>query len=228
MLGNSHNQISKGLSGGKPEELFSFLNKEKFLKAGCAKNFEATLNWHQGEPDKKTLDAKTAAHIPEKVKYLPQKYLERICANIADDEFRATLNEVIFRYIKPQDQYGKTNLDDLIKYPHFLAKIIGPYKSPKGLDWYYDSTDVLEKLEIPMLWLLGEKDSSAPNELTIPKLRKFIDAGKPFELVVFRGAEHSMLLFENKEKSGRVYTGYAPEYFTTQITRARRFSGLED
>lgn len=116
LLGNSHNQISKGLSGGKSEELFSFLNKEKFLKGGCAKHFEATLNWHEGEPDKKALDTQTATHLPEKVEYLPQKYLERICANIADDEFRATLNEVIFRYVKPQDQHGKSNLDDLIKY----------------------------------------------------------------------------------------------------------------
>ncbi|MGN6313901.1 MAG: TrlF family AAA-like ATPase [Rhodanobacteraceae bacterium] len=116
LLGNSHNQLSKGLPGGKPEELFSFLTKEKFLKAGCAKHFEATLNWYEGEPDRKVLDAQTATHLPERVEYLPQKYLERICANIADDEFRTTLNEVIFRYIKPQDQYGKTSLDDLIKY----------------------------------------------------------------------------------------------------------------
>lgn len=116
LLGNSHNQISSGLAGGKPEELFSFLNKEKFLKAGCARHFEATLNWHAGEPDKKVLDAQTETHLPEKVKYLPQKYLERICANIADDEFRATLNEVIFRYVRPQDQHGQSNLDDLIKY----------------------------------------------------------------------------------------------------------------
>jgi len=116
LLGNSHNQISKGISGGKADELFSFLNKEKFLKAGCAKHFEATLKWHEGEPDRKVLDAQTATHLPEKVEYLPQKYLERICANIADDEFRATLNEVIFRYVKPQDRHGKTNLDDLIKY----------------------------------------------------------------------------------------------------------------
>lgn len=116
LLGNSHNQMSRGLAGGKPEELFSFLNKEKFLKAGLAKNFEATLNWYKGEPDRKALDAQTATHLPEKVEYLPQKYLERICANIADDEFRTTLNEVIFRYVKPQDQHGKSNLDDLIKY----------------------------------------------------------------------------------------------------------------
>jgi hypothetical protein len=102
--------------GGKSEELFSFLNKDKFLKGGCAKHFQGILNWYEGEPDRKLLDAQIATHLPEKVEYLPQKYLERICANIADDKFRATLNEVIFRYVKPQDQHGKTNLDDLIKY----------------------------------------------------------------------------------------------------------------
>jgi hypothetical protein len=116
LLGNSHNQSSKGLSGQKPEELFSFLNKEKFLKSGCAKHFHGSLNWYDGEPARSPLDAQVASHLPEKVEYLPQKYLERICANIADDEFRATLNEVIFRYVKRQDQHGKTNLDDLIRY----------------------------------------------------------------------------------------------------------------
>lgn len=115
LLGNSHNQTSKGLSG-KAEELFSFLNKDKFLKGGCAKQFQGTLSWYEGEADHKLLDAQVATHLPEKVEYLPQKYLERICANIADDEFRATLNEVIFRYVKPQDQHGRTDLDDLIKY----------------------------------------------------------------------------------------------------------------
>jgi len=115
LLSNSHNQTSRSPSG-KADELFSFLNKGKFLKGGCAKHFQGTLNWYEGEPDSKLLDAQVATHLPEKVEYLPQKYLERICSNIADDEFRATLNEVIFRYVKPQERYGKTSLDDLIQY----------------------------------------------------------------------------------------------------------------
>lgn len=116
MLANSHNQCSKGQSGQKAEELFSFLNREKFLKGGCARHFVGTLNWYEGEPDRKTLDTSISPHLPEKVEYLPQKYLERICANIADDEFRLTLNEVIFRYVKRQDQYGQSSLEDLIRY----------------------------------------------------------------------------------------------------------------
>lgn len=115
LLGNSHNQTSD-VSGHKVEELFSFLNKEKFLKKGCAKNFRGELVWYGGEPDRKLLNEEVAKNFPKKVEYLPQKYLERICANIAHDEFRATLNEVIFRYVEPQQHYGQSNLDGLIKY----------------------------------------------------------------------------------------------------------------
>lgn len=122
LLANSHNQLSRSPSGQRSEELFSFLNKEKFLKGGCAKHFQGTLNWYEGEPDRKLLDAQVVVHLPEKVEYLPQKYLERICANIADDEFRATLNEVIFRYVKPQDRHGKASLDELIQYRTQQAK----------------------------------------------------------------------------------------------------------
>ena len=41
---------------------------------------------------------------------------KKICANIADNEFRATLNKVVFHYIKPQQRYGQNTLDDLINY----------------------------------------------------------------------------------------------------------------
>jgi len=113
LLGNSHNQTSDNPERNG-EELFSFLNKEKFLKKRCAKNFNGQLIWYSGEPDCNLLDAKVDKNLQEKVEYLPQKYLERICTNIADDEFRATLNEVIFRYVERQQRYGQSNLDDLI------------------------------------------------------------------------------------------------------------------
>ena len=113
---------------------------------------------------------------------------------------------------------------DLLKYPHSVVRLVGPMKTPKGLDWRYDSAEVLQELDVPMVWLLGEKDESAPNELTIPKLREMIAEGKPYELIVFPDADHSMLLF-HEEGETRAYTGYAVDYFTTQLDRARRLSG---
>lgn len=115
LLGNSHNQKYDGPSG-KTEELFSFLNKEKFLKGRCAANFNGELHWYAGDPDTKPLNAETDTSIQENVEYLPQKYLEKICSNIEDDEFRHKLNEVIFGYVEDKDRYEKRSLEDLIDY----------------------------------------------------------------------------------------------------------------
>lgn len=115
LLGNSHNQKYDG-PNGKTEELFSFLNKEKFLKGHCAANFNAELYWYAGDPDTRVLNAETDISIVENVEYLPQKYLEKICSNIEDDEFRHKLNEVIFGYVEDKDRYGKTSLEGLIDY----------------------------------------------------------------------------------------------------------------
>ncbi|MEX2305131.1 MAG: hypothetical protein WD595_02965 [Waddliaceae bacterium] len=114
LLGNSHNQ--KYDQGNTEEELFSFLNKRKFLKKRCASNFNGKLDWYSGDPETAVLDAETDRSIPEKVEYIPQKYLEKICANIEDDEFRKKLNEVIFGYVQSKDRHGKQRLEDLIAY----------------------------------------------------------------------------------------------------------------
>lgn len=115
LLGNSHNQTFE-LDSKKEEELFSFLNRDKFLKANCASCFNGELHWYAGPSDKRQLDARVDRNTPERAEYLPQKYLEKICANIEDDEFRHKLNEVIFEYVKESDRYGQGSLDDLIAY----------------------------------------------------------------------------------------------------------------
>lgn len=112
LLGNSHNQRLPG----KRDELFSFLTMEKFRKGKCAANFFGELRWHDGPAGRKNLDSDISEALPEKVEYVPQKYLERICANIADDEFRSTLNEVIFGYVKKEDRYDQKDFDHLIAY----------------------------------------------------------------------------------------------------------------
>jgi ABC-type lipoprotein export system ATPase subunit len=114
LLGNTHNQMAKG--GSKGERLFSFLNDQKFLKGNYANNFVGKLLWYGGDPDEKALSALTDEGLPEKVEYLPQKYLERICANVEYAEFEATLNEVIFGYVREDERHKKRTFDDLIKF----------------------------------------------------------------------------------------------------------------
>ena len=112
LLGNSSHQSTEG----QTEKLFSFLNKEKFLKRGCAANFVASLTWHDGSLEQAVLDRVVDRNLPERVEYLPQKYLERICTNVGAEEFRRTLNEIIFRYVEPAHRYGRRTLEELIDY----------------------------------------------------------------------------------------------------------------
>jgi ABC-type lipoprotein export system ATPase subunit len=114
LLGNSRSQ--KYNRDGRAEELFSFLNRDKFLRAGCASYFSGELNWCAGHPDHAMLDGDTDPSVPERVEYLPQKYLEKICANIEDDEFRHKLNQVIFEYVTEDKKYRTTTLEELIAY----------------------------------------------------------------------------------------------------------------
>jgi ABC-type lipoprotein export system ATPase subunit len=115
LLANSYNQFYLS-PHGHTEELFSFLNNEKFRKNNLASNFQGSLEWESGKLDTAELNSNIDNNIPEKVEYLPQKYLEKICANIDDDEFRDKLNNVIFGYVDIKDRFGTKNLIDLISY----------------------------------------------------------------------------------------------------------------
>ncbi len=116
LVGNSHNQKYHHSASARPEELFSFLNREKFLKGRIAENFVGSIYWYAGEPDSKVLNEETNQNIRENVEYLPQKYLEKICTDIEDDEFRQKLNQVIFGYVDDKDRYGQDSLEDLVNY----------------------------------------------------------------------------------------------------------------
>lgn len=116
----------------------------------------------------------------------------------------------------------------LMKYPAWALRMAGPRVMPRGLDrsWFHDSRPVLEKLDIPMLWLIGGDDVEAPNEVTIATIRQLAARGKPFELVVYPGADHGIVLFEEKDGE-RVYTGYAPDYFRKKVEWLRHQTGLD-
>jgi hypothetical protein len=93
---------------------FSFLKEGKFLKDGLAKNFEAVLIWESDENINKNLSDETDLNSPERVRYLPQNFFERLTSNLETYEFEKTLEEVVFSYIPEEDRFGKSNFKELI------------------------------------------------------------------------------------------------------------------
>ncbi len=109
-----------GLLGcSKNEEDFSFLNSQKFRnpRRNVSSHFEAKLTWESGDSTTRTLDTPTKAEEVERVKYLPQNYLEKICNEIKDGEgsgFDTELKSVIFSHVPQPERLETETLDDLL------------------------------------------------------------------------------------------------------------------
>lgn len=100
---------------------FSFLRKERFCERNgrIAKEFEARLEWHDGTDVAIALHQKPDSNEVERVKYIPQSYLETVCTETEpgqESEFQNELRKVIFSHIAEADRLGRETLDELIAY----------------------------------------------------------------------------------------------------------------
>lgn len=93
---------------------YVFLTKDKFRRSGLAKHFEVTLFWEDKDQNTVNLDESFKTDEIERVKYLPQKYIETICTSENYDVFQEEINKVVFSHIEEEEKLGKQNLSKLI------------------------------------------------------------------------------------------------------------------
>ena len=108
------------LGNSKQYEFFSFLNGKKFLKGKNPKaaHFEADILWQSKENAHVCLSDKTNENATEKVKYIPQHYLEKICEITDSSEnssFEEEIQGVIFSHVEDSERIGQSTLQDLIR-----------------------------------------------------------------------------------------------------------------
>jgi len=106
--------------------------------------------------------------------------------------------------------------------PHSEAELrtLGPQFN-WGTPFHYDPMPTLRANTTPQLWVLGERDYEAPSAETGRRITSLIEAGRPFTLAIYPGAEHGMTLFENGPDGTRISTRYAPDYFEMMRDFAR-------
>lgn len=104
-----------------------------------------------------------------------------------------------------------------VRYPRWLVKMFKG-RFPPGLRLNYESTAVLSRLEVPMLWLIAEDDLEAPPQKTLEWLRQNQRPNISFK--VYPSADHGMLQYANRDGE-RVYTGIVPSYFSDQVRWVR-------
>lgn len=107
LLGNSKSSSS----------FFSFLKDGRFKgKGGFASDYEANITWLNGTKENLSLDSNIDHEKPERVRYIPQVYFEKLCnPDYGDNEFQNELNSVIFSYLSEEERNGCASLDSLIK-----------------------------------------------------------------------------------------------------------------
>lgn len=113
LCGNTHREPSE----------FSFLTDRKFRKQkpyNLSNKFEAILTWHDGGERKKALNENPDKGQPERVKYIPQNFLERLCVNVDSEEFEKELKNIIFSHTPNEMRLSKSSLDELINYKSSL------------------------------------------------------------------------------------------------------------
>lgn len=102
LLGNAH--VNK--------KDFSFLNNEKFCQKGYAENFIGTIKWFDNSESSKSLSDNVDFTNVERVKYIPQSYLEKLCNN-EESGFKEEINKVVFSRLEDSDKLGKNSFSEL-------------------------------------------------------------------------------------------------------------------
>ena len=105
LLGNAHVE----------KKDFSFLNNDKFCQKGYSENFVGALKWFDGSINEKHLNENVDYLNVERVKYIPQSYLEKLCNN-EDGGFKEEINKVVFSRLDESDKLGKSSFSELEKF----------------------------------------------------------------------------------------------------------------
>ncbi|MCW3074624.1 MAG: transporter [Flaviaesturariibacter sp.] len=114
-----------GLCGNTHQDptTFSFLTNLKFRKPkpiNLSEKFEACLTWEDGTETKRCLNTNPDKSFPERIKYIPQHFLERLCSNVESDLFEKELKQIIYSHTPGDKRLGKASLDELINYKSSL------------------------------------------------------------------------------------------------------------
>lgn len=100
---------------------FSFLNEKHFRnpRNKLANHFVGALSWQDGTESERQLDQDPPETSVEKVKYLPQSYLETLCNELGDGgsvTFDTELRKIIYTHVPEESRLGYASMDDLLNF----------------------------------------------------------------------------------------------------------------
>ncbi len=116
---------------------------------------------------------------------------------------------------KNEPWYGDVDgefTSEMLPHPEIALRVIGPMRS-EHTSWSYEPVPVLRALDIPQFWMIAADDTEAPPAETIARLRALQAEGRPIDLAIYPGADHSMVLTERREGAEPRETGCVVNYY---------------
>lgn len=97
---------------------YEFLNDRRFRRPpNRSSHFTADITWGDGSVGSRGLHQGYDSGAPERVKYLPQSYMEELCNELQGDresQFEREIRKVVFQHIPTEEKLGAPDLDALI------------------------------------------------------------------------------------------------------------------
>lgn len=100
---------------------FSFLNEKRFRdpKSKLATHFLGSIRWQDETNSQKDLQDNPMPSSVERIKYLPQSYLETLCNELGSSDsstFDNELRKIIYTHVPEEDRFGFQSLDKLLNF----------------------------------------------------------------------------------------------------------------
>jgi ABC-type lipoprotein export system ATPase subunit len=159
-----------------------FLTDKRFKANKKAQHFEGVLSWCDGSDASINLDDNYDLFEPERVRYLPQHFIETLCNEVAgkkESSFERELKKVIFNHLPEERRLRKLSLDELLNFslsPHYnaltqLRTKLGSINEQMVVAEENSSKETIKGFEKALT--LKEKeleahDKGKPNEITEP------------------------------------------------------------
>jgi pimeloyl-ACP methyl ester carboxylesterase len=102
---------------------------------------------------------------------------------------------------------------DILRVPEDELRRVGRARFDNlELIWNYDSVAALERLKVPVLWVLAGEDREAPIETTRAALFDLMKAGKSIDAYLFPNTDHGMVEFVTNADGSRTVTRITDGY----------------
>lgn len=103
---------------------FSFLTGEKFRKRfpeNLSTKFRGPITWEDDSSQSRLLSENPDRLQPERVRYIPQHFFEKVCSSVESGEFEEELKHIVYSHTPQEKRLDMASLDDLIDHKSRLV-----------------------------------------------------------------------------------------------------------